>query len=129
MNESPGNTAVLGTATDDAERWLALWFHQGIEGGGPPEVRDFNAAVTALRRLIDARKALRELERHDHAELGTANNRTADEEITDALGQSESESQAPGDPDAMPEGPGLFCAAFLPGALSLALERLARLAF
>ena len=56
---------LLVAAAADAEHWLARWMHEGATAEHPLDVREFNAAVTALRRLIDARKALKELHQDD----------------------------------------------------------------
>ena len=103
MSTAHEETAVLATATADAESWLARWFRQGAEGQAPPEIREFNAAVTALRRLIDARKALRDYVKDDQNAMGNQTERPAAEEIADALGEPDPDGEEAGDPDAMPD--------------------------
>ena len=103
MTEIHGETAVLSVATADAEGWLARWFRQGIASEAPPEIREFNAAVTALRRLIDARKALRDYQYDDRSGMGKEAERSADEEIAEGVERVESEGEDPGDSDAMPD--------------------------
>ena len=103
MTESHGATAVLVAATADAESWLARWFRQGAAGEAPPEIREFNAAVTALRRLIDSRKALRDYQYDDRTGMGKETERPAAEEVAEALEHADTEGEDAGDPDAMPD--------------------------
>ena len=95
--------AILTVATADAERWLARWLREGAQAGQPPDVRDFNAAVTALRRLIDARKALRELQRDDPSRSDGEDTQSVDRQIRQALERLEPGGEEPGDPDALPD--------------------------
>lgn len=58
--------AVLGGAAADAEHCLARWMREAREEDTSPlDLRDFNIAVTALRRLIDARRVLTAIVREE----------------------------------------------------------------
>ena len=74
-----------GLAECELERSLA----RGAEGEDPPDMRDLNAAITALRRLIDARKAIHELQEHERALTPEQHRKAIDDEICRAFGDLE----------------------------------------
>ena len=110
MNEIPPkeplqkDLILLSAAAADAERWLARWLREQSAADQPPDVRELNMAVTALRRLIDARKALRELERDDPERGDGRNNSTALEaQLCQALEHLEPGGEETGDPQTLPD--------------------------
>ncbi len=96
--------AVLAAAAGDAEVWLARWLSEQLGSGEGPDLRELNLAVTALRRLIDARKALREMERDESSQADRGNDPQALQgQFLEALERLEAGGAGRGDPPALPD--------------------------
>ena len=68
-----------------AQDWLADWFAAAASGHHQPDMREFNAAVTALRRLLDVRKLLLQWEARPDDDPTQEASILSDDEFRDTL--------------------------------------------
>jgi hypothetical protein len=94
---------VLARTAADAQRWLERWMREKAWAEGAGDIRELNYGITALRRLIDAVKALRELDRDESSHPDRKDPEPFDDQICQAIDHVETGGEDEGDSGALPD--------------------------